>query len=601
MPIQENMPIQEPTAQRSIAAYLKVLLPLGLVLGMLVGLRHLGFGGPIALGFWYWVPDAMGAAIALMGWGMMVYAQRRCEFAEAKNEHRQRFLRVLEDIELIAVIVDSQGTIGFCNDYLLDVCGWQRNRVLGRNWFELFVPENEREHERVRIEQAVATGHAPAAHESRILTRNRQQRLIAWNTTVMLDAQGRAVDFTCIGEDITERRHGEDQLRKLSRAVEQSASIVVITDDRGSIEYVNPKFTQVTGYSLAELSGCNPRTLKSGETSQEEYQRLWQTITGGGEWRGEFHNKKKSGEMYWESASISPIRNASGSISHFIAVKEDITERKRLEAEVQARNLDLLKHRELSAIGRLANMVAHDLRNPLSSVKMALQILHRQAHSQLAHISHVHPAAERCEECGLGEQTRELTQIAMDQVRYMEAILTDLMTYSRPDALKPEWINLDKLLDTTLSSLQKQIGESGVAIRTHYQAGVPTVHADPMKLRQAFSNLIVNAVQASEGRDGPAPEVAINVHLALIESGARVQIEVLDNGPGVAPEMAGKLFEPFFTTRAKGTGLGLAIVKRIVDQHGGDVALENLPGQGARAVVTLSLGQLACVLEPISP
>lgn len=573
------MPVQEPSAPRSVAAYLKVLLPLGLGLGMLVGLRQHWFGGPIELGSWFWVPDAMLLAIALMGWGMMVYAQRRCDHAEAKNEHKRRFLRVLEDIELIAVIFDPQGTIAFCNDHLLELSGWQRDRVLGQNWFELFVPEDEREGERARIRQAAAIGHAPAVYDSRILTWDGRRRLIAWNTTLTLDAQGRVEDFTCIGEDITERRHGEDQLRKLSRAVEQSASIVIITDDKGSIEYVNPKFTQVTGYTLDEVSGHNPRTLKSGETSQEEYQNLWRTITSGGEWRGEFHNRKKSGEMYWESASISPIRNASGRISHFIAVKEDITERKRLEAEVQARNLDLLKHRELSAIGRLANMVAHDLRNPLSSVKMALQILRRQAHPHL------------------GEQARELMQIAMDQIRYMEAILTDLLTYSRPDALKPEWISLDKLLDTTLSSLQKQVGESRVAVRTHYQSGVPTVHADPVKLRQAFSNLIVNAVQASESRDGPAPEVAINVHLALVESGARVQIEVLDNGPGIAPEMTGKLFEPFFTTRAKGTGLGLAIVKRIVDQHGGEVALENLPGQGARAVVTLSLGQLACAGE----
>lgn len=578
------MPVQEPISSPSVGAYVKVLLPLGLLLGMLVGLRHYWLGDTLQavsprLAAWLWALDAMLLAVALMGWGMMVYAQRRCEYAEAKNEHKRRFLRVLEDIELIAVIFDPEGKIGFCNDYLLELSGWQRGRVLGHNWFELFVPQDGREREFARIRAATAIGHAPAAYESQILTWDGRRRLIAWNTTLTLDAHGRVEDFTCIGEDITERRHVEDQLRKLSRAVEQSASIVVITDDRGNIEYVNPKFTQVTGYALEEVSGRNPRTLKSGETSQEEYQRLWQTITSGGEWRGEFHNKKKSGEMYWESASISPIRNAAGRISHFLAVKEDITERKRLEAEVLARNLDLLKHRELSAIGRLANMVAHDLRNPLSSVKMALQILRRQAHSHL------------------GEQARELMQISMDQIRYMEEILTDLLTYSRPDALKPEWINLDKLLDTTLSSLQKQIDESRVAVKAHYQSGVPTVHGDPVKLRQAFSNLIVNAVQACESREGDTPEVSLSVRLALVESGAKVQVEVVDNGPGIAPEMLDKLFEPFFTTRAKGTGLGLAIVKRIVDQHGGEVALESLPDQGTRALVTLPLGQVAAAPE----
>lgn len=128
------------------------------------------------------------------------------------------------------------------------------------------------------------------------------------------------------------RTQTEDQLRKLSRAVEQSPSTVMITDLHGNIEYVNPKFTAVTGYTFEEVRGKNPRFLKSGETPPEEYSRLWQTITAGGEWRGEFHNVRKNGELYWEMASISPIKNADGAITHFLAVKEDITARKKAEA-----------------------------------------------------------------------------------------------------------------------------------------------------------------------------------------------------------------------------------------------------------------------------
>ena len=128
------------------------------------------------------------------------------------------------------------------------------------------------------------------------------------------------------------RRRVEDQLRQLSRAVEQSPSIVVITDVRGNIEYVNPKFTDVTGYTLDEVRGQNPRILKSGETPSEEYAHLWHTIVGGGEWHGEFHNVKKNGELYWEVASISPIRSPDGIITRFLAVKEDITARKAAEA-----------------------------------------------------------------------------------------------------------------------------------------------------------------------------------------------------------------------------------------------------------------------------
>jgi len=146
---------------------------------------------------------------------------------------------------------------------------------------------------------------------------------------------GRRRIFVGIIRDITERKRTEEELRKLSRAVEQSPTIVIITDTAGKIEYVNPKFTEITGYAADEVIEKKTNILKSGETPPEEYRKLWDTIRAGGEWTGEFHNKKKNGELYWESAAISPIRDANGNITHYLAVKQDITERKRLEAELQ--------------------------------------------------------------------------------------------------------------------------------------------------------------------------------------------------------------------------------------------------------------------------
>ena len=125
-------------------------------------------------------------------------------------------------------------------------------------------------------------------------------------------------------------------LRLFSRAIEHSPNTVIITDRAGVIEYVNPKFVETTGYSRAEAIGANPRLLKSGKTTPEQYARLWQTITSGGEWRGEFHNRRKDGALYWEIASIAPIRDDSGAITHFVAVKEDITRRKKIEAALRA-------------------------------------------------------------------------------------------------------------------------------------------------------------------------------------------------------------------------------------------------------------------------
>jgi PAS domain S-box-containing protein len=149
------------------------------------------------------------------------------------------------------------------------------------------------------------------------------------------DAAGNLIRLSGIASDITDRKLAESRLRKLSRAVEQSPALVVITDPQGRIEYVNPKFYAVTGYGVEEVLGKNPRLLKSGETPDEAYQQLWATIVGGEEWHGEFHNRKKNGELYWESASISPVRDEQGNVTHFVAVKEDITGRKMLEARLE--------------------------------------------------------------------------------------------------------------------------------------------------------------------------------------------------------------------------------------------------------------------------
>lgn len=375
-----------------------------------------------------------------------------------------------------------------------------------------------------------------------------------------------------IKEQMNERREAQDRVRKLFGAVEQSPTMVVITDTHGAIEYVNPKFIQVTGYTPEEVLGKNPRMLKSGETAPAEYRRLWETIAAGGEWRGEFHNKKKNGDLFWEHAAISPIRDERGVITHFLGELEDITERKRLEQEVAERNREMVKTQALAAMGQAASMIAHDLRNPLSTVKMTLQMLGKRSGKPLS------------------ETEQELNQIALEQVRYMDEVLSDLLTYSRPDALEPEWLSIDKLLDAAILLAQKPVEEHRVQVATYYQPGLPTLHGDANKLRQAFSNLIMNAAEATEGIDGRTPQVAIRTRVLFTRDRPDIAVEIRDNGCGIVPDLRDRVFEPFFTTRAKGTGLGLAIAKRIIDQHHGSIELQPETHGGTKAVVVLPTG-----------
>lgn len=504
-----------------------------------------------------------------LGAWLLAHAQIQQRQAEAQNEYERRFRRTAENMTLAAVALDQKGEVTFCNNYFLELTGWQRGQLVGKNWLQNFIPETEQQ-EMARIlacmDQPISF---PARYECQVLTQNGSTRLIAWNNTLSYDAQGHAIGVISIGADITEQRQTEITLRKLSYAVEQSPATVMITNQKGLIEYTNPKFTQVTGYAADEVVGKNPRFLKSGETEDDDYQALWNTISQGGEWRGEFHNRKKNGALFWESASISAIRNPDGEITHFLAVKEDITEQKRLEGEVKERNRELAKNQALTALGRMASMVAHDLRNPLSSVKMTLQILKK----------HPDPSSSK--------EASELREIALEQIRYMEEILSDMLTFSRPDALKPEWITVDKVIDSAIGLAQRALKDHDVTLTTHYQPGLPTLYADATKLRQVFSNLITNAAQASHDQIDPQVEINAMVHLG--EEGTGIHIEISDNGSGISAKDKDKLFEPFFTTHAKGTGLGLAIVKRILDQHHAHIELQPRQPQGTCVAIELPI------------
>ncbi|MCZ7563784.1 MAG: PAS domain S-box protein [Burkholderiales bacterium] len=371
---------------------------------------------------------------------------------------------------------------------------------------------------------------------------------------------------------VAQHELANDRLRKLSRAVEQSPTMVIVTDLQGAIEYVNPRFSQVTGYALDEVVGRNPRLLKSGETPPEEYRRLWRTVTAGGEWRGVLHNRKKSGELFWVRSAISPIRDAQDVVSHFLAEMEDITEHRRLEEKVAEHHREMAESQALAAMGRAASMIAHDLRNPLSSIKMALQILSRNP---------VH---------GATGPERELLEISQGQVRYMEEVLSDLLTYSLPDALKPEWLSIEKLLDTALMLSQKQIEEHKVRVKTHYQPGLPLLYGDANKLRQALTNLIVNGAQAADGVETSNPTLVVDARFSLgAADQPSIQVEICDNGCGIPAGHAERVFEPFFTTRAQGTGLGLSIAKRIIDQHKGSIHMQPEPPGGTRVTVVLPL------------
>jgi len=362
--------------------------------------------------------------------------------------------------------------------------------------------------------------------------------------------------------DITERKRAEEQLSKLWQAVEQSPVSVVITDLRGRIEYVNPRFTEVSGYSEAELVGQNPRILKSGAMDRDFYQNLWQTISSGREWHGELHNKKKSGELFWESGSISAVKNSEGRITHFVAVKEDVTERKQ--------SFDQLRQvQKMEAIGQLAGGIAHDFNNLLTIINGYSTLLIRGLESGSA----MRKEAEQI--LRAGERAAELTR--------------QLLSFSRRQILEPKVLNINVQVQSVEKMLRRLIGEH-IELVTHLSDDIGFIKIDPGQVEQIIMNLVVNARDASETGGKIIIETG-NCDLDELFSlqhpgsvaGSYVKIAVKDRGFGMTEEVKRRLFEPFFTTKemGRGTGLGLATVYGIVKQSGGYIDVISEPDQGA--------------------
>lgn len=374
-------------------------------------------------------------------------------------------------------------------------------------------------------------------------------------------AQGQA-NAGALREETRRLKRTEEELHKLSRAIEQSPAVILITDREGAIEYVNPAFTEVTGYTFAEVRGRRPSLLKSGEMPDAVYRELWAAITAGRQWRGDFHNRKKNGELFWESAIVSPIHDEHGTITHFLAVKEDITARKLLEAQVR-------HMQKVDAIGQLAGGVAHDFNNILSATMLHLTLLQREPQMS-------------------PEVRASLKELELES-RRAATLTRQLLLFSRRQPMRTERIDLNDVVMNLIKMLRRLIGEN---IRLTFPGtGAPKwIEADPGMIEQVILNLCVNA------RDAMPQGGTLTIDIGGVEfahdlppesadarPGRYVRLSVTDTGTGIDEATRKRLFEPFFTTKeaGKGTGLGLATAYGIMRQHRGWIAVDSDVGRGA--------------------
>ena len=487
--------------------------------------------------------------------------QNKIALETIKNE--RKLLRTLIDHLPDAIYIkDKEGRKMVANRHDVENIGFFKEaQVLGKTDMELF--DNEIGSRGYQDDlKVIETGEVILNRHEVFQGKNGHSIWLSTTKLPIFDQRGKVTGLVGIGRDITEQKKSQETIQKLSKSIEQSPSTIVITDIKGNIEYVNPKFTEITGYTLEEVMGKNSSILKSGEMNPETYKQLWDSISSGEVWRGEFLNRKKNGELYWEWATMTSLKNEAGTITNYIAIKEDISSRKQMEADLivakeKAEENDRLK----SAF--LANM-SHEIRTPLNSIIGFSEILSD-------------PDFE-------SDQRYEFAQIITNSGNNLLAIISDIMDISKIEAgqvvVRKAFFSPQKLIqeihdEYKIKALAKGIDWRIAPIFTDEDL---LIESDQTKLKQVLINFVGNAIKFTEHG---------SIEIGLKVTGRSVQFYVKDTGIGIPVDYHARIFERFrqvedsFTRKYGGNGLGLAISKSLIEMLGGTIGMESQSGKGS--------------------
>jgi two-component system cell cycle sensor histidine kinase/response regulator CckA len=483
--------------------------------------------------------------------------------AEARSADSLAFaLAVLHSSPVGVAAYGPDGRAVVANTALARIIGTDVAGVLRQNFREL---GSWRRHGLLAAaDQALASG-CEVIHTGSVVT--------SFERKIWIEA--RLVPFEYAGsrhllllmDDKTEKHQALENLRLLETAVQAAPVGWVVTDPEGVIQWVNPGFTTLTGYTAAEAIGRNPRVLKSGRHSGEFYAAMWETIKRGEVWTGEVFNQRKDGVQYHERMTIAPVRDEDGTLAHYVAIKQDITEQKQLEQQ-------LARAQRLEGIGMLASGIAHDLNNIFAPILLSLELLKLK-----------YPMAD----------ARRMLDTIESAGQRGAGIVRQVLTFAR--GIEGERTEVQaKYLVKEMAQILGETLPRNIRIETELSAVLSPVLGDATQLHQVLLNLAINARDAMPvggrlvlGAHDVAVDAARAARNPPLKPGLYVAFTVTDTGGGISPDVLERMFEPFFTTKplGKGTGLGLSTVYGIVRSHGGAVEVKTKIGKGTEFCVLL--------------
>jgi len=498
------------------------------------------------------------------------YAQAHIELKRQRRRERQarleeaRLRTIWNSIGDGAIATDAQGCVTRMNPVAEELTGWGLADAMGRPLPQVFDIVNAFSGEPVvnPVQQVLLTGKTvDLANHTVLIARGGTRRHIADSGAPIKDDRGTITGVVLVFHDVTDKYESRARLLRLTAAIEQAADSIVLTDANGLIEYVNPAFEKVTGYTREQVIGKTNGIVQSGQHNRDFYDGMWSTLRRGEVWTGRCVNKRADGTLYTEDASISPVRSPTGEVSGYVSVRQDVTDRLLLERELQ-------QAQRMEAVGLLAGGVAHDFNNLLTVIHGCCDFMGQS-------VAPTDPLY------------RDLSDI-MGAANRASDLTKQLLAFSRRQVMHPEVLDLNRLVSDLMKMLRRLV-PADIALAESLAGDLQNIEVDPGQVEQVIVNLVVNARDAMPSGGTITLTTALEEvtteraqRHATLQPGTYVSLRICDTGTGMSEEAQARAFDPFFTTKptGQGTGLGLSTVLGIIDQSGGSILFDTTPGEG---------------------